>query len=81
MKITLTNNFHSTSINLILRSSFLSNHQMQRAKNTLCPSHKNGCVCSGVVGMRGEQTAPIVGQEHHIKGLVPRFSLTKELTK
>ena len=76
MRITLTNNFHNTAIDLTLKHIFLSGYQIRKAQKVLCPTKKNGCICSNVAGMRGPQTAPIVGQENSFNGLVPRFEIT-----
>jgi len=82
MKITLTNAFHQTAITLNLRSEFLSDGQLRKAKSALCPS--KGCSCSGSAGYHGKQTAPIVDHSHTqevFTGLelkyrsVPRFSI------
>lgn len=52
-KITLTNNFHNTSINLILSNhNRLSLRQVRRARETLCGM--KDCHCSGDAGERGE---------------------------
>lgn len=56
MKITLTNEFHGTSVNLRVgyesdtNSAELTKSQIARAKRTLCGSD---CQCSGDLGYRG----------------------------
>jgi hypothetical protein len=52
MKITLFNDFHGTSVNLIVKDGKLSQSQMKRAKSELCC---HGCTCSGDLGTRGRQ--------------------------
>lgn len=68
LKLTLSNNFHGTSVTLLARSEGktdlnnygeeipivdLSPGQVQRAKRTLCGI--SGCMCSGSLGLRGPQ--------------------------
>jgi len=52
MKITLTNDFHNTAINLIPKNNKLSVAQIKRARRALCV---NGCTCSSDFGTRGRQ--------------------------
>jgi hypothetical protein len=52
-KITLTNNFHNTSVNLIPYKGFLSAGQVKRAKRVLCGI--SGCCCGDDLGQRGPQ--------------------------
>jgi hypothetical protein len=52
MKITLTNDFHGTSINLILGPhDRLSLRQVRRAREALCGTAD--CQCGGPAGERG----------------------------
>lgn len=56
-KITLTNDFHGTSVNLMVDvnddgDAKLSARQIKRARSALCIK---GCGCSGYVGHRGYQ--------------------------
>ena len=51
-KITLYNDFHNTSVNLIVKNNKLSENQMKRAKRELCCAN---CLCSGEFGYRGPQ--------------------------
>lgn len=53
MKITLTNNFHDTSVTLRPRDGKLSAAQVRRAKRTLCGMAE--CTCSDDLGRRGPQ--------------------------
>lgn len=55
-KITLTNDFHNTGINLILADDTLSAHQLRRARKALCGVQ--GCTCGGIAGERGPQYLP-----------------------
>ncbi len=51
-KITLTNNFHRTSINLVLKPhNRLSLRQVRRARTALCGMAD--CLCGGDLGERG----------------------------
>jgi len=50
--ITLTNDYHNTSINLLAADNRLSVHQVRRARAHLCGSQ--GCVCGDFLGTRGE---------------------------
>lgn len=57
-KITLTNDFHNTEINLVAKQNskgvlYFSKSQCQKAQRTLCGI--KGCGCSGVLGTRGSQ--------------------------
>ena len=52
-KITLTNNFHNTSVNLMVENDRLTLNQIKRAKRQLCGC--KGCCCSGEIGTRGTQ--------------------------
>ena len=58
MNITLTNDFHNTSVSLRSRGSrssqWLSARQVQRARKMLC-GHAD-CRCSGIAGTRGQQS-------------------------
>lgn len=60
VRITLTNNFHNTSINLYPHQTplgmVLSPSQVKRAKKALCGMAD--CSCSGALGTRGEQPDP-----------------------
>lgn len=71
--ITLYNDFHSTSVNLKMKSAFPTKSQVKRAKKTLCGI--SGCTCSGIMGMRGAQEVKIIGQEYLNGELVPKFSV------
>jgi hypothetical protein len=53
MKITLTNDFHNTSVVLRSRDGRLTGGQRDRAKRILCGI--TGCTCSDEWGMRGKQ--------------------------
>jgi hypothetical protein len=54
MKVTLTNDFHGTSVTLCLPASgIMSKWQMQRARKLLCGIAE--CTCGGEVGERGRQ--------------------------
>ena len=50
--ITLTNDFHNTSVTLRASGNKLSRGQMLKAKRALCC---DGCGCSGDFGYRGPQ--------------------------
>jgi hypothetical protein len=50
--ITLTNDFHKTSITLKDKAGVLSATQVKKAKKTLCAQ---GCTCSDFAGTRGNQ--------------------------
>ena len=52
MKITLRNDNHNTSINLIVKDGKLTEAQVKRAKSALCCSD---CCCSDDFGRRGDQ--------------------------
>jgi hypothetical protein len=55
MKITLTNDFHETSVTLdVTPGVALSSSQVRRARKTLCPSYPH-CACGGDMPTRGEQ--------------------------
>ena len=69
--ITLTNDFHNTSVSLRMKSQCPTGSQVRRAKKTLCPI--GGCTCSNVMGMRGAQKVKIQGQEYLDGALVQRF--------
>jgi hypothetical protein len=65
MKITLTNDFHGTSVNLIAKRDdisrdlyYLSARQIRRAREALCSS--SGCRCGDDVGARGWQRYQVV---------------------
>lgn len=75
MKIVLTNDFHRTSVVLLLQSSFLTDAQIKRSWKNLCGIHS--CTCSGVTGFRGPQSAHIIGEEFTAAGLVPQFLYEK----
>lgn len=52
MIITLTNDFHNTSVNLRANmGDTLSASQVRRARNSLCGN--SDCTCSGDLGTRG----------------------------
>jgi len=57
MKITLTNNFHNTEINLVVLSNgggnMFSKSQVAKARKALCGI--KGCTCGGMLGERGPQ--------------------------
>lgn len=56
MKITLTNNFHGTSVEIVTRktnTTRISESQRRKAKAALCGI--SGCTCSGPFGTRGHQ--------------------------
>ena len=57
MKITLTNDFHNTTVNLVATAKRLNAKQVKRAKKALCGI--DGCTCSDDLGMRGSQTVII----------------------
>jgi hypothetical protein len=70
MKVTLTNNFHNTSVTLTMASLFPSVFQVKRARKTLCGV--TGCTCSDVMGMRGPQTVVVGERQEYIAGeLIP----------
>ena len=71
--ITLTNDFHNTSVTLRMKSAYPTKSQVKRAKNTLCGI--KDCTCSGIMGMRGPQTVKIIGQEYLDGELVPGFEV------
>jgi hypothetical protein len=77
MKITLTNEFHHTSVSLNLKGEYLSLRQLAKARKALCGNKE--CLCSGISGMRGRQAIPFDIQEATLKDyndkyhLVPRF--------
>jgi len=50
-KITLTNDFHGTSVNLVTSGKALSARQVRRSWKALC-GYK-GCACSNAAGTRG----------------------------
>ncbi len=52
-KITLTNDFHNTELNVVPQNGKLSVSQIKRAKRALCGV--SGCACSGDIGTRGRQ--------------------------
>ena len=60
-KITLTNNFHHTSVTLRARRSprgmVLSRRQVLRARRELCGCE--GCTCGGPLGERGNQSVEV----------------------
>lgn len=64
-KVKLTNDFHNTSVTLHLKGSaedmrcgmYLSDHQIKRARKTLCGV--KGCTCGGKVGERGKQNIDV----------------------
>ncbi len=53
MKLTLKNNFHSTSVELECSGGRLSAKQVANARKTLCGV--SGCTCGGNAGERGPQ--------------------------
>ena len=53
MKITLHNDFHNTSVDLIAKDGKLTESQMKKAQRELCGCE--GCTCSGEFGYRGPQ--------------------------
>jgi len=55
--ITLSNNFHGTTVNLHVTGNRLSPSQMRRARRTLCGYHD--CTCSGYLGTRGPQAVEV----------------------
>jgi hypothetical protein len=73
MMITLTNDFHNTSVSVRLNNQFLTKNQESRVYKKLCGI--KGCACGNAIGMRGAQTAPIIGQDYSSRGLVPRFNV------
>jgi hypothetical protein len=65
MKITLTNNFHNTSVNINCEvlshihneaTAYPTAGQIKKAKKALCGI--DGCTCSGEDGTRGRQELP-----------------------
>ena len=79
--ITLVNDFHNTSVTLRMKSACPTKSQVKRAKKTLCTGDRaskrnpnGGCACSGVMGMRGVQSAKVIGQEYLDGELVPCFA-------
>ena len=70
-KITLTNDFHNTSVTLRMISRFPTANQVRRAKKALCGFRS--CTCSGVLGTRGFQEHAIIGkmEEWREGGLIP----------
>lgn len=65
MKITLTSDFHGTSVTLNadvrshvhnVSTAYLTENQVRKAKRELCGTA--GCSCSGTVGTRGRQQTP-----------------------
>jgi hypothetical protein len=51
--LTLTNDFHNTSVTLRVKGGHLSAGQVARARRELCGV--DDCTCSGDVGTRGPQ--------------------------
>ena len=61
-QITLRNDFHNTFYTLHVPElpHVLSRHQIRRARDALCPSHREGCICgTGALNVRGEQPVDI----------------------
>jgi len=56
MRITLKNDFHKTSVGLILSGNQLSVGQIKKARAALCGV--KGCICGGI---RGTQSPEIIG--------------------
>ena len=52
-QITLTNDFHGTSVNVVPVNGLLSASQVARARRALCGSRD--CQCGGYAGTRGRQ--------------------------
>lgn len=61
MQVTLTNDFHNTSVVVRPKSLFLSSGQRRRAWSALCGI--KGCTCSGILGTRGYQEHAIIGEQ------------------
>jgi hypothetical protein len=62
--ITLTNDFHNSSVSIRATvGDLLTPAQIRKAKATLCGI--NGCACGGPLGERGEQSSRIeqIGQD------------------
>jgi len=57
MKITLTNDHHTTTVNLVVKAGRLTAGQVRKAKRVLCyPT----CECSGPLGTRDIQEVDLV---------------------
>ena len=56
--ITLFNDFHLTSART--RGGWLNRRAVNRLRDKLCPSWRQGCTCGGPLGERGPQTADIL---------------------
>ena len=79
MRITLTNNFHATSVTLIAeedtRNTFagwLSPGQVKRARRDLCGC--DGCQCGDDLGCRGPQHYAIEVQHDHDGKLIAKVT-------
>lgn len=54
MKVTIKNDFHGTSINLITdKNGYLNHQQVLKSRRALCGI--KGCLCGGELGERGSQ--------------------------
>ena len=75
-KITLTNNFHDTAINLVVRGAQLSLHQVRRARRALCGMAD--CQCGGDLGERGGSN-PMVYLERGADHAIVDFATADEI--
>jgi len=67
-KITLTNDFHNSSVNLVPYKGTLSAGQVKRAKRALCGVSE--CSCSDELGQRGPQAFGVEVQQDSVGDLV-----------
>jgi hypothetical protein len=71
--IKLFNDFHNTEVTLRLTGSYLSAYQVKKAWKVLCGSRD--CSCGNIMGMRGIQTARVIGQDYRDGDLIPKFAV------
>ena len=67
-KITLTNNYHNSSVNLIVKDGRLSVHQVRRSHERLCGSSR--CQCSDETGQRGRQQIMVMPTINNLTGAI-----------
>lgn len=75
-KITLTNDFHGTSINLVVRRGRLSLRQVRRARSALCGMAD--CKCGGNLGERGGSN-PMIYLERGADYAIVDFATADEI--
>jgi hypothetical protein len=61
MRLVLKNDFHNTTVVVVVRGGILSPAQVKRAQRALCGVA--GCTCGDFLGARGPQELPVGFEE------------------